>query len=69
MMIISDFKGKSVSGLDGEAAAQRLRGHVGTTVKVKVLDVFPYPQHLLSVVHRFISFDGYGACFTLRTSN
>jgi hypothetical protein len=46
MMIISDFKGKSVSGLDGEAAAQRLRGRVGTTVKVKVLDVFPYPQHI-----------------------
>uniref|UniRef100_A0A0E0PX25 C-terminal processing peptidase n=1 Tax=Oryza rufipogon TaxID=4529 RepID=A0A0E0PX25_ORYRU len=34
-----EIDGKSVSGLDGEAAAQRLRGRVGTTVKVKVLDV------------------------------
>ncbi|EEE65605.1 hypothetical protein OsJ_21145 [Oryza sativa Japonica Group] len=33
-----EIDGKSVSGLDGEAAAQRLRGRVGTTVKVKVLD-------------------------------
>ncbi|KAF0904615.1 hypothetical protein E2562_035869 [Oryza meyeriana var. granulata] len=33
-----EIDGKSVFGLDGEAAAQRLRGHVGTTVKVKVLD-------------------------------
>jgi C-terminal peptidase prc len=31
-----EIDGKSVSGLDGEAAAQRLRGRVGTTVKVKV---------------------------------
>jgi hypothetical protein len=50
MMIFSDFKGKNVSGLDGEAAAQRLRGRVGTTVKVKVLDVFPYPQHILLLI-------------------
>jgi len=42
MMISSHSAGKSVSGLDGEAAAQRLRGRVGTTVKVKLLDVFPY---------------------------
>jgi len=42
MVIFSDSVGKSVSGLDGEAAAQRLRGRVGTTVKVKLLDVFPY---------------------------
>jgi hypothetical protein len=42
MMIFPDFVGKSVSGLDGEAAAQKLRGRVGTTVKVKLLDVFPY---------------------------
>ena len=41
-MIFSNYVGKSVSGLDGEAAAQRLRGRVGTTVKVKLLDVFPY---------------------------
>ncbi|GJN28916.1 hypothetical protein PR202_gb17090 [Eleusine coracana subsp. coracana] len=41
-----EIDGKSVFGLDGEAAAQRLRGHVGTTVKVKLLEVFPYPQHL-----------------------
>ncbi|AQL03363.1 Carboxyl-terminal-processing peptidase 3 chloroplastic [Zea mays] len=33
-----EIDGKSVSGLDGEAAAQRLRGRVGTTVKVKLLD-------------------------------
>ncbi|XP_015694437.2 carboxyl-terminal-processing peptidase 3, chloroplastic isoform X1 [Oryza brachyantha] len=33
-----EIDGKSVFGLDGEAAAQRLRGRVGTTVKVKVLD-------------------------------
>ncbi|PWZ07150.1 Carboxyl-terminal-processing peptidase 3, chloroplastic [Zea mays] len=33
-----EIDGKSVSGLDGEAAAQRLRGRVGTTVKVKFLD-------------------------------
>uniref|UniRef100_A0A0E0LB10 C-terminal processing peptidase n=1 Tax=Oryza punctata TaxID=4537 RepID=A0A0E0LB10_ORYPU len=33
-----EIDGKNVSGLDGEAAAQRLRGRVGTTVKVKVLD-------------------------------
>ncbi|TVU11436.1 hypothetical protein EJB05_45022 [Eragrostis curvula] len=32
-----EIDGKSVSGLDGEAAAQRLRGRVGTTVKVKLL--------------------------------
>lgn len=42
MIIFPDFVGKSVSGLDGEAAAQRLRGRVGTTVKVKLLDVFHY---------------------------
>ena len=42
MMISSHSAGKSVSGLDGEAAAQRLRGRVGTTVKVKLFDVFPY---------------------------
>ncbi|KAK3132290.1 hypothetical protein QOZ80_6AG0519060 [Eleusine coracana subsp. coracana] len=33
-----EIDGKSVSGLDGEAAAQRLRGRVGTTVKVKLLE-------------------------------
>lgn len=33
-----EIDGKSVSGLDGEAAAQRLRGRVGTTVKLKLLD-------------------------------
>jgi len=33
-----EIDGKSVSGMDGEAAAQRLRGRVGTTVKVKLLD-------------------------------
>ncbi|XP_062232993.1 carboxyl-terminal-processing peptidase 3, chloroplastic isoform X2 [Phragmites australis] len=33
-----EIDGKSVLGLDGEAAAQRLRGRVGTTVKVKLLD-------------------------------
>ncbi|KAK3129073.1 hypothetical protein QOZ80_6BG0471150 [Eleusine coracana subsp. coracana] len=33
-----EIDGKSVFGLDGEAAAQRLRGHVGTTVKVKLLE-------------------------------
>lgn len=31
-----EIDGKSVFGLDGEAAAQRLRGRVGTTVKVKL---------------------------------
>jgi hypothetical protein len=41
MVIFPRSAGKSVSGLDGEAAAQRLRGRVGTTVKVKLLDVFP----------------------------
>ncbi|KAL6909723.1 hypothetical protein ACP4OV_001382 [Aristida adscensionis] len=33
-----EIDGKSVLGMDGEAAAQRLRGRVGTTVKVKLLD-------------------------------
>jgi len=42
MVIFPHSVGKSVSGMDGEAAAQRLRGRVGTTVKVKLLDVFPY---------------------------
>uniref|UniRef100_A0A0D9WPS7 C-terminal processing peptidase n=1 Tax=Leersia perrieri TaxID=77586 RepID=A0A0D9WPS7_9ORYZ len=35
---IVEIDGVGVFGLDGEAAAQRLRGRVGTTVKVKVLD-------------------------------
>ncbi|KAG8094441.1 hypothetical protein GUJ93_ZPchr0012g22018 [Zizania palustris] len=33
-----EIDGKSVFGLDGEAAAQKLRGRVGTIVKVKLLD-------------------------------
>lgn len=54
MIIFPDFVGKSVSGLDGEAAAQRLRGRVGTTVKVKLLDVFPYLEPFILIIRSFL---------------
>lgn len=38
--------------MDGEAAAQRLRGRVGTTVKVKVLDVCTHPLLQFEVLFR-----------------
>ena len=67
MVIFSDSVGKSVSGLDGEAAAQRLRGRVGTTVKVKLLDVFPYLDLHFSNYFYFHStlFSGYKSILQL----
>jgi hypothetical protein len=65
MVIFPHSVGKSVSGMDGEAAAQRLRGSVGTTVKVKLLDVFPYLDlHFFNYSYfSLILFSGYKAYF------
>ena len=54
MVIFPDSVGKSVSGLDGEAAAKRLRGSVGTTVKVRLLDVFPDLELQFLIILTFI---------------
>jgi hypothetical protein len=69
MMIFSDFKGKNVSGLDGEAAAQRLRScwHNGESESVRCISLSSAYFPILSIF--YYSFDGYEACFNLRTSN
>ena len=41
-MFVCVATGERLDGIDSEAAAQKLRGHVGTTVTVKVHSVNKY---------------------------
>lgn len=42
--------GERLNGISGEAAAQKLRGHIGTSVSVKVHNVSLLVIHILSVI-------------------
>ena len=50
-----EINGERVKGISGEAAAQKLRGHVGTTVTVKVHNVTYYTFFLNFIFFTFRS--------------
>lgn len=52
MLFLCNFTGQKLDGIDSEAAAQKLRGRVGTSVTVKLKSVCTYYLHV-SFVRNF----------------